>query len=234
MKSFIIVIILFLIGGAVALRGISKTDPMTTEVTVLRDITDKYISQPEVREIMTLFDFSGKNTWNAAIFRYQNVSDVSFNQIHTANIESVNPLYSDEFTREKQIKTFADSVSTILTDVTKDGIGKSYSSIYFPLATELNRLSQSTSQKRILIIYSDLMQNDETVSLYSKKLDLDILKTQLEKQKSLTNLQGVEVYIIFQPENIKQDHNFQIISQFYSNLLAEKGARVIVSASLSN
>jgi hypothetical protein len=239
MKTIIIMTTLLLIGGGILLFHFSNSMLTTVEVSILRDITDRQLSQPNVKEIVPLYNLSATNKWNGGIFRFQNVSDVSFNQTKVAVIETANQLFSNEFTREKQIERFTDSISHIVTDAAKDNLGKEYSSIYFPLASELNRLSVSKSQKRILIVYSDLMQNDLSVSLYAKELELlkhnpDSLKAELKKQKPLASLTGIEVYFIYQPQDAEQDQEFRIVSQFYTRLLEEKGATVTVAANLSN
>lgn len=238
MKILLIMFTTFILIGAVIIFHVIKAQQVTTEVSVLRDITDKHISQPKAKEILPLFDLSAKNKWNGGIFRFQNISDVSFNQAKAVSIEPAQPWLSNEFTREKQLERFEDSISHIVVDAAKDSVGKEYSSIYYPLAAELNRISASATQKKILVLYSDLMQNDLSVSLYAQEFDLlkhnpDSLKAELEKQKPLLDLTGIEVYIIYQPDDQEQDQEFRIVSAFYTKLLEEKGATVSISANLS-
>ena len=210
----------------------------TTEVVVFSDITDKNMVQPQSEDILKLFDFDN-NRWNGGIFRYSNISQVSLNQTEQTQIDAANQWLSNEFQREDEIKHFKKKVKNILDNASQVTHGKDNSSIYLPIANELNRLSKTKTEKKILLIYSDLMENTDNLSFYRKQ-DFSILKfnpnktqVQLEKSVVISPLSGINVWFIYQPFNTKNDEDFQIVSQFYKKLLEDKGARVTVSANLN-
>ena len=58
------------------------------------------------------------------------------------------------------------------------------------MAKELNRLSQSTEDKKFLLVYSDLMENTDEISFYDSK-NLDSIKTNPEKIKQYFDSQIV-------------------------------------------
>ena len=210
-----------------------------TEASVLRDLTDKHLSQPNANELISIYGLLGERKWNGGAFRFSNVTDVSYNQIKEVSLEPANELFANEFTREKQVGRFKDSIAKIVADAGGDSVGKEYSSIYLPIANELIHLAESTASRKILVIYSDLMENDIDISLYAKdqlqlfETNSEILKERFEKQKLLPSLTGIEVYIIFQPKDKEDDREFQIVSGFYKKMLEEKGAKVIISANLT-
>ncbi len=236
----IAVVIFFLLFAGAVIFGILKQDYSTTEVSVLRDITDKHTAEPVAEEILLLFNFSVGEKWNGAIFRFSSLSDVSYNPTAEIKLEAKNKWLSNEIERGKEIKKFTGGTSQILSDSSSQPIGKRYSAIYFPIAKELKRLRQSKSQSKILLIYSDLMQNDFDVSLYSKsQIELlqtnpDSLKQSFEKQEQLPSLAGIEIYFIYQPMNAEDDRQYRIVSEFYKNLFEEKGATVNITANLTN
>ena len=236
MKKVLIILIIFL--ASIATGFYTYKSPITTEMSILRDITDIHAAQPDTNEISKLFDLSGENRWNGATFRFSNVSDVSYNRTSETKIAAVNKWLSNEIERSKQIKQFQNEVSQIITDSAGDSTGKDYSSVYLPLARELKNLSASKAQKKIFIVFSDLMQNDFDVSLYDKKefqliqKNPDSLKKLFEEQEPLPALTGIEIYLIYQPENAEKDKQYRIISEFYKNLIEEKGATVHVQANL--
>jgi len=205
---------------------------------VFRDVTDKYLAKPEASEILTFFNLSDGGNWNGAIFRFSDLSDVSYNKSLEVRIDPANPWFSNEIERQKQIESFDNAASTILNDAEKDSIGRNNSSIYLPIAGELNRLSQSKAQKRILIIYSDLMDNDLDVSLYSKNEFRELeqnpqsLRSVFEARQQLGDLTGIEVHFIYQPADVLQDKEYRIVSAFYQKLLEDKGASVTIEANL--
>jgi hypothetical protein len=111
--------------------------------------------------------------------------------------------------------------------------------MYTPIARELELLSKSKSQRRILIVYSDLMENTESLSFYRKQ-DFEKLKTKPEQVQKyfealapINTLTGIEIYFIYQPTDTKSDERFRIISGFYKKFLESKGAEVNISANLT-
>ena len=148
------------------------------EVVVIRDITDKLLSQPKSDDIVRLFDLSNSQ-WNGARFRFVDITDVSYNHTSEVSINAENQWMGNEFDRARKVKNFYAELSRILNDISKETIGKNNSSIYFPIAKELNKLSQSKSSKKILLIYSDLMENTGEMSFYDNA-KFNLLKTNPE------------------------------------------------------
>jgi hypothetical protein len=106
------------------------------------------------------------------------------------------------------------------------------------MASELNRLAHSVANRKVLIIWSDLMENSATISYYHQKdltrliKDPESLTEQLEKIQALDDLNGIEVYFICQPQDAKSDAVFGLVSNFYKNLLESKNAKVTITANL--
>jgi hypothetical protein len=233
-----ILTVLLLLGAGIFLFSYTYKAPPITDISVFRDITDKHLAQPKADEILSLLDFSGDRKWNGAAFRFSDLTDVSFNRVSEASIENANQWLSNEIERDKEIQKFKDDVSKTIS--TNEPIGKEHSSVYFPIASELTYLSQSRADRKILLVYSDLMENDLDISLYSKQelellnTNLDSLKGIFEKRKALSSLQGIEVYFIYQPNNAVEDKDYRLVSDFYRSLLESKGAIVHISANLIN
>ncbi|HLG35753.1 MAG TPA: hypothetical protein VI757_12800 [Bacteroidia bacterium] len=227
-------LIILLSASAVFLVRSYKTPPVA-EVVVLRDITDSLLAQPQADNILSLYDFD-KSKWNGTGFRFVDLSDVSFNHASEAKIETANQWLSNEPEREKEIKNFKSKVAEILSQ--KKAVGKSHSSVYLPLARELNRLSRNRANRKILLVYSDLMENSPDISFYDIKTfhlfqsNPDSLKNLFEKIQSLNSLNGIEMYFVFQPKDVIQDSEFKIVSEFYRKMLEEKGAQVTIAANL--
>ena len=173
------------------------------------------------------------------IFKFQNLSDVSYNQRSQVRIEPQSKWLSNEMERQGEIKKFKIAIESKLEQIPSNTIEKENSSIYLPIVRELNQLSQSKSDRRILVVYSDLMENTPEFSFYRKgdfelvKNQPDSLQKRFEKELLISPLGGIEIYFIYQPKDIKSDGRFQLISEFYRNLLESKGAKVTISANLN-
>jgi len=234
MKKFLFVIVI-LLACFITLVAFTTNSLTTTETVVLRDVTDTLLSAPQADEIFPRYDLT-ENKWNGAIFRFVDLSEVSFNRVTELNLATANEWLSNEPEREKQIRNFKNNMAEILSR--KETIGRTHSSVYLPVARELNRLSQNKSDKKILLIYSDLMENTPEISFYAPQTfrllqsNPDSVKKLFEKMQTLHPLSGIEVHFIFQPKDITQDTEFKIVSEFYRRMLEEKGAQVFISANL--
>lgn len=230
-----------LLVGIIFLASCLETKkPTTTEIVVVYDITDSLFSKPSADEIISRFGLD-TNTSNGAEFRLLTVSDVTYNKIESATLEPVTTgkWSSNDFTRKKEIKAFEEKIRSILASAIRDSTPKKFSSVYKPIANELNRLSTSKTENKILLVYSDLMEHEKEMSFYDKRT-LNLLKTKpeeiriyLESQLPLESLAGITIYFLYQPSNAEKDFQFHIVSQFYKNLFEEKGANVIIEANLS-
>lgn len=215
-----------------------KNFPQITVVSVLVDTTDSTIKRPTSEEILRLYDFSGNNKWKMnAIYHFSTISDVSYTEAAIEKIESQNKWLGNEFERDRKLKDFQEAIikSLAFTDTSE----KRNSAIYLPFSRELARLSKSSGQKRILVIYSDLMENTPDLSFYPKdalkslQANPRAIKAILERQAPLPDLKGIEIYIVYKPLDINRDSQFRIVSEFYKTWLEEKGASVSISANLS-
>ncbi len=218
---------------------IRAPEPFTTEIVLLKDITGIQPAKPEDLSIFSLFDFSGDMKWNGAVFHFSDISDVSYNSFSEAKIKTTGMWLSNELEREKEIKNFRTEVSKILEEGGKSIKGKSNSSIYLPLAYELNKLAKSKSQRRVLLLYSDLMENTDDISFYNKK-QYQLLTTnpgsmqkKFTQMQALQNLTSIEVNFIYQPNDSQSDKVFTVVSTFFKQLLEAKGAKVNISANIN-
>lgn len=235
MKTTIIIISIGIILSLVIACSTPKVQ--TTEVVVLLDKTDSLIAKPKVDDIMNLLDLQGAS--KGAIFKLSEITDVSFNPITEIDLPGSNPWFSNEFDREKEVSAFKTKVGSIIQTANQDKIGKSNSSIYLPIAQTLKELSSSKPSNKILIIYSDLMENTPELSFYNEN-DFAKCKENPEKVveyfnglEKLPSLTGIEIWLIYQPVNNSDDIKFRAVSNVYKQLLESKGAIVSVSASIT-
>lgn len=228
--SIVIVVIIII--------GCNSNNTTETHVVVIRDITDAQLSQPKSEDITKQFELDNSQ-WNGAKFRFVDITNVSYNHTLEANITSENQWMGNEFDRQKKVKSFYTEISKILNEAEKEEIGKDNSSVYVPIARELNRLSQSTSQRRTMLIYSDLMENTEEMSLYdTTKLNLlktnpDLIWKYFNAQVPLQNLDGIKIYLIYQPPDTGKDGQYKIVSEFYKDLFESKGATMEITANIN-
>jgi hypothetical protein len=230
--SIILVII------AITIMACAPDKTSETEAVVIRDITDTYLSQPKPEDITKLFGLDNSQ-WNGANFRFVEISNVSYNPTFEASIIAENKWMGNEFERQKKVKVFYENISKILNKADKETVGKDNSSIYATVAKELNKLSQSKAENRILLIYSDLMENTTDLSFYKNNIlhllkeKPDLILKYFEAEVPLQRLDGIKIYMVYQPANTEQDNWYKVSSGFYMKLFESKGAIVEISANVN-
>jgi len=238
MKTLIITLVIITLTGitTIILSLKSEKQPVSTDLTIMRDITDTIISEPKVADVVSFFNMK---QWDGASFRFVDITDVTYNHTYEKKILPENEWMGNEFERAKKVKQFFSEISQVLHTAKTKSKGKDKSSVYIPIAHELNRLSQSTSQKRILLIYSDLIENTDEFSLYKKK-NINLLRTNpkavsdyFENLTPLNNLEGIRIHLIFQPTDPVADEQYKLISGFYKTLFESKGASVEITANIN-
>lgn len=238
MKTNIYITIIAVIIIVITISCSMSKNQQTTEVVVIRDITSPHLSMPEIEVIQSLYKLN-VNKWQGAIFRLTSITDISYNKTYEARIEAENKWLENEFERRKKIKTFFDEIGRIINLSESHKYSRNKSSVYSNIAKELNKLSKSKSHKKIILIYSDLAENTNEMSFYKNK-DLYLLKNNTEKLTEyfnsitpLLNLENIEVFLIYQPENSKQDDTYRLLSGYYKTLLENKGANVEITANIN-
>jgi hypothetical protein len=217
------------------------TRPKTRKITAvagLLDVTDKNVPKPDIAGILKLYGFD-EDKWNGGMFNFSALTRVSLNPKEYIHISQANEWLSNSYHRDKEIKAFKNNMSNIITNLEQSEAGQENSSIYQPMANELNKLSQGqAASRKILLVYSDLLENTAQLSYYNQK-DLsrlikepEALTEQLEQIQAIDDLTGIEVYFIYQPQDSKSDAVFGLVSGFYKSLLESKNAKVTITAKL--
>ena len=216
----------------------SHTTNDKSEVTAVSDRTDNFIVRPNTNEILPMFDFTN-HPYDEAEFRFIEITNLNIATVRQAQIGKM-PLYDrNKYRRQNKIKAFTTKIDTIISASENITPGKDKSAIYNPIAKELNRMSASNATTKILLIYSDMMENTDKITFYdnnilqSIKSQPDKMRQYFESQTKLNNLNGIKIFIIYQPNNTEDDNAFSIVSGFYKQFFESKGATVEITANLN-
>lgn len=212
----------------------------TTEYAVLIDQTDSTFTVPDTADVYSHLGLD-TNIWAGVNFTLARIKDVSY--VPHASIvlaKGGNRLSSNQYARKRQAAAFKAKLADLFDSVRREAPGKPNSSIYLPVVHELTRLANSNAERKVLVVYSDLLENTPSVSFYDAQtfalLQSDPGKVQerLFAHAQLPDLTGIHVHLIYEPKDAGDDAVFQVVSGFYKKLLEEKGAIVSISANLTN
>ena len=112
------------------------------------------------------------------------------------------------------------------------------SRLYNSICETLQRLEQSSAEKKICLLFTDGLENTSQISFYSyrkkpQKLleDKETIIQKLEAQCVLPDLTGIDIYIIHQPKP-EVDELFYVTKQFWKDYFESYGAAVHFKAEL--
>lgn len=236
MKALVIIIVC-IVATAVGIGAAYYKPPATTDVIVLHDVTDSIIAKPDSAQLIAFLNASHK--WDGISFTLSSISDVSISKTQKVFIPAQSRWLGNEIKRSRDLKAFYNSVEELLARSSGDVIGRKQTSVYLPIVTSLTSLVESPSNKKVLIVYSDLMENTNEVSFYDPqtlselKSKPEVILDGLGASMHLPSLAGVDVVFVFQPHNSVEDASFRIVSGFYKSMLENKGAHVIITSNLS-
>jgi hypothetical protein len=153
---------------------------------------------------------------------------------------------SNKYVRGEEVKKFKDEfekiMSTIITDF--EWI-RSTTKIYQQLCREVNRMKFSKADQKIIILYSDMLENSKLFSFFYKndkiantKNDLNEVKRWIESdsniQKAYENilsidcefpdLSDIEFYIVSN-RNVAYDEKINLAEKFWTSLFRLKNAK---------
>lgn len=221
----------------VAVFYFTAEKPTKTEVVLIFDRTDKFLSSPDGNEILSLYDLKA-NPNRGATFRLVQITDVDYTPTIEANMPPFTTFGGSQITRVTDRAKFQAEIKNALSSLNAKNQSKAYSSIYAPLVRELARLKESTADTKILLLYSDLMENTDFVSFYSSptlalvKTKPDTIRDLLGKQAPIPDLTGIEIHIIYEPKDHSENSVFTSVSHLYKSMLEAKGAKVLIGANL--
>lgn len=223
----------------------TKKEPaLTVAASVLVDLTDRHMVYPDGKTIVPLFGLN-HNPNNKIVFRLLPITDRTLNPDTEIILESAaatekynkndNPLY-----RRRLVVSFNDSVSHLLQSFNqKEQSADSSitrSEVFSTIAGELKKITALKPDKGVLIIYSDLMENSDILSVYktanlTDKREQGRIVRRLEETGLLPcKLSKMIVVVIYNPKSRQEDARFMAMASVYRRMLENRGAQFILSA----
>lgn len=213
-------------------------EPITQEISVVSDQTEKYFEHISFDEFKGISILS-ENINNGECIRIQPITEMGFHAVNECCIAPVNnPLFGNEHNRKKEIENYFTEIEKIFAETATGKSEKEGSVIFKVLADELNRLSQSTADTKILIAVTDGMENSALANFYDPSTfnqlqnNPNLLREKFQKKYPLPDLTGIDIDIIYKPTNREDSEKFEIVSGFYKSLFESFGAYVTVRGSL--
>lgn len=210
----------------------------STFVTTAIDITDPTKIHVDIPELISFY--KGKSAlWGQTDTELQRISQLQYNEVYHTTLPAQFPLISNPNERKAQADAFYKEITGHVQSIISADKELGQSSIYSPIVRQLNLLSTEKAHFRYAIFYTDCQENTGTFSLYSPN-DVLLLKQHPEKVKALLsqfgtveNLQGIQIYFIYQPKSPEDEERFLLMANFLKKLFEEHHAQVTIAHNLT-
>ncbi|WP_299111976.1 hypothetical protein [uncultured Winogradskyella sp.] len=212
--------------------GCDQTPPSSITVSVLADKTDDFIPEPEMVHVRRFMENpiyeSGKRE-----FWYGSITNTSVNAQFKAELLG-SDMFENNLKRKNDVDGFFESIASHLEH--ENGIQREYrnSSIIKPLVAHLHSLKESNSTDKVMLLYSDILEASDLLNVYNTKGYLELLEypdkviERFRNHVSINDLSGIELYIIYYPVDLKDNHLFEQMLLVYRKLFEGSGLSINV------
>lgn len=204
--------------------------PINNTLSVIVDRTEE---TQEVTSSYLLKFLEPQNIYDGIEISLLNISDTKYNDRQSFEIgQGKTGMLSNEDQRRKRIRLLKKQFDKQLKASNQKTYDYQRSDIFRVFAKELNRLSKLDGN-RSLVLISDLKEHSPVFSVYGKGKQqlfnhLDDVKKVFESSINIEdNLQGITIYIMYQP-NVSDAELFSQLITLYKSIVESRGATVIV------
>jgi hypothetical protein len=205
-----------------------------TKAFIAVDITDSFTVEtlPTGQGLLETIGFSLEAT-NARSLEcgFTVLSDVSANKIEYLSID-LTDTDENKFNRIARGKKFSEDLEHVISGYSQLTKGKQRSCLYRPICHMLNVLQESDADHKLLIIFSDLLENSDIINLYQPEyqtratFDDSWVKSRFDQKVPFPRCDGVDVIVVCQP-NVENDRLILKVQALYRSFFEEYGAKSI-------
>ncbi|RPH37929.1 hypothetical protein EHM92_01415 [bacterium] len=222
--------------------GCTQEKPKFTTVYVFVDVTDSlfrsashYLTDiPLILRKMNIDTVKGG--YDGAELRLFLINDLSESKSTVRRLEEGTPgmLGQNPLDRLDEVRRFSRGIGSDFVSLLHDAEWqKNQSKIYQNLCRELNNLARANSNKKAVIIYSDMLENSNLFSFYGPGIekvhayieDMNRARRELTGDCEMPDLSGVELNIVTLRTKAN-DEKVNLASQFWTRFLQQQRALV--------
>ncbi len=216
----------------------------TTNITFLLDITDEKFNtenfdSENINSILKLMNLDKEQGgFSGGEVRVSLINDVSDSKSKKTSIATAqggllgqNPLIR----RDEVLKFYAELQEIFESTFETTSWGTSESKIYQKTVRELIKLKRAQGDRKVLIIYSDMLENSNLFSFYSQGWKANIEKMLIQPEKVLQELaingpampdiSEIEIFVVTSRDN-ENDEKINYSERLWTALFQTKGANV--------
>ena len=200
-----------------------------TDLYIYLDYTEgqDYSAQIEsdMDSYLALMDVSGELSRNYGAIKVYPLHDVSAGLSKTVKLkEGKSQFEGNKYLRKKEVDAFRTKLTDKMLEINESYTGKELNSshIFTPICKGIKKLNKSDADRKIILIYSDMLENSELANFHSKNISFDTLKSDFDGACGMDDASDIELYIVH-PVDKKNDQKIQKAADLWAKYLLDKG-----------
>lgn len=207
----------------------SQTPPVKTDLYLYFDYTEGQDYSGRITEdaesYIELLGISEMGSPNYGTVRMYPLYDVSSARSKSVKLKpGKGEMEGNKYIRDKEVGKFKTKLLESLESLNSENMGKSLdnSHIYMPICKGIKKLNKSDAGRKVMVIYSDMLENSDLANFHSKKRDFDKWKVNFDEACDCEDTADLEIYVVY-PVDKNNDSKIQTASEFWSDFLMGKG-----------
>ena len=179
----------------------------------------------DLDKYLELMNVSTEQNRNFGKIKIYPIHDIGTTESKTIKLkEGKSKMEGNRFVRNKEIEKFKTKFVEGFNLINSNFAGEalSNSQIFRPISKGVKKLNKSNADRKVVIIYSDMLENSDLVNLHNAKVDYEALKDKFNDTKTIDDVSECEFYIVH-PLDKKNDAKIRNAGALWVKYLTEKG-----------
>lgn len=206
----------------------SQEKVVHTDLYLYFDYTEgqnyEHLMQQDVDKYLQLMGIT-EHSRNYGTVKMYPLHDVSASVNQTVKIkEGKSQLEGNRYVRKKEVDQFKAKLNAKLANL-NDSFQETplkNSHIFSPVCKGFKKMQNSDADQKIVIIYSDMLENSEIANLHRSSVNFQKLQTALDKTCDCGDLMDIQLYVVH-PVNKKHDQLIRQSAGLWQQYFTAKG-----------
>jgi len=221
--------IMFFLMIALLFASCKEEHAAKTDLYIYLDFTEgqNYAEQvtADIDKYVALMNVNAEHPRNYGTIKVYPLHDVSAGMSKTVKLkEGLSSFEGNKFLRDKEVKEFKTKLLDKMTEINGSFTGKDLdnSYIFSPICKGVKKLNKSDSNHKIILVYSDMLENSSIANFHNSNIKYEQLKSSFDSACGMDDASDVELYIVH-PVDKKNDAKIQKAADLWAKYLIEKG-----------
>ena len=224
MKNYLIFASLFLL-----LIGCNTAPPTETELYIYLDFTEGQDYTQQLEEdldnyaaLMGIEDGGSANYGKVKVLPLHDLSSAKSKTIKLKQGKS--DMERNEFIRKKETDKFKGQLLDLLQELNTNYTGKELknSHLFEPICKGIKKLNKSDADRKIILIYSDMLENSDIANFHSKSGSTEKWTNQFNEACDPEDAADLEIFVVY-PIDKNNDEKINKAADFWASYFADKG-----------